>query len=217
MEHVIIVKDVWKMLGYKWILKQVSLKIPRGCLAYVLGPNGSGKSTFLKMLGGLWRPTRGDITILGTNPLSKEAKKCIGIVLHENILYDELSVNENLRFYREFFGVHENPVFNNVVELLGIDRVWNKKVRELSYGWKRRVNIVRALINSPKIFIIDEPLTGLDENGRAAVVTIINNIIKDGGTVIAASPDVENVLVQRVNHILYRVKNQSIERWGVST
>ncbi len=214
MEYAITVKNVWKMLGYKWILKNISLKIPNGSLAYIYGSNGSGKSTFLKMTGGLWRPTKGKINVLGLNPMSKDAKRVLGIVVHENILYDELSVAENLRFYMEFYGLKNFNHLKKIMNLLGINKVLNKKVKELSFGWKRRINIARALINSPKILIIDEPLTGLDDDGRAAVIEIIHEIVREGGTVVAASPDVEEELVRGVNHIIYHVINKNIMQRG---
>lgn len=211
MENAVVVKDVWKMLGYKWVLKQVSLNIPKGVLAFLFGPNGAGKSTFLKMVGGLWRPTNGDIKVLGLNPLSSEAKHLLGIVLHENTLYDELSVSENLSFYRKFYK-SDGARFEAIVELLGIDRVLNKKIRELSFGWRRRVNIARALINSPEVFIVDEPLTGLDKGGRRAIVDILNEIIGRGGTVIAAAPSVEKEVIEGVNSVVYRVGDYTIKR-----
>lgn len=198
------------MLGYKWILEDVSLDIPSSCLAYVYGSNGSGKSTFLKMLGGLWKPTKGKINVLGYLPTSPVTKKLVGIVMHENILYDELTVFENIHFHLGFYPSYNKNWVKEILDLLGINKVINKKVKELSFGWKRRINIARALLHSPKIFIIDEPLTGLDDAGRASVKKVLHYIINQGGTVIVASPEIDKELIEDVDHVFYEVSGKKI-------
>ncbi len=210
MQYSITVRNVWKMLGYKWILKDVSLDILSSCLTYIYGSNGSGKSTFLKMLGGLWKPTKGKIHILGYPPTSPVAKKLVGIVVHENILYDELTVLENIRFHLGFYPSYNKNWVKEVLNLLDINKVINKKVKELSFGWKRRINIARALLHSPKILIIDEPLTGLDDAGRASVKRVIRYIINQGGTAIVASPEIDKELVEDVDYIFYEVSDKRI-------
>ena len=216
MQYSILVKNVWKLLGYKWILKDVSLHIPLGRLIYIYGSNGSGKSTFLKMLGGLWRPTKGEIQILGFPSTSPNAKRIVGIVIHENILYDELTVSENLSFHLGFYSSYNERWIADIIDILDIHKVMNKKVKELSFGWKRRVNIIRALLHEPKIFIIDEPLTGLDDVGRLSVKKVIHHIVKHGGTVIVASPEVSKYLIEGVNHVLYKVSNKNVIPQGSS-
>ena len=133
--------------------------------------------------------------------------------MHENILYDELTVYENLQFVKAFYD-GGNVFLDDVFSLLNIDNVMNKKVRELSFGWRRRVNIARALINKPKIFIIDEPLTGLDDAGKNAVIKIIHSIIRQGGTVVTAAPHIAKPLIKNVAHVIYKVDNNNIHKSG---
>jgi heme exporter protein A len=161
-------------------------------------------------LGGLWKPTKGKIHILGYPPTSPVAKKLVGIVVHENILYDELTVIENIQFHLGFYSSYNESWVKEILGLLGINKVINKKIRELSFGWKRRINIARALLHSPKILIIDEPLTGLDDAGRASVKRIIRYTINRGGTVIVASPEIDKELIEDIDHVFYKVSGKKI-------
>ena len=203
--------NVWKMLGYRWILKGVNIRLQRGKMALIVGPNGSGKSTLLKILGGLWRPTRGHVKVTGKDPASPEAKEKIGIVLHESVLYEEMTVRENLRFYSSFYGGNREKL-GEYLETLGISKILDRKVKELSFGWRRRVNIARALLNTPELLIVDEPLTGLDQHGREAVLDILCEIIDSSGTVVAASPTVERELLERAGAEVFTLSNGVIVR-----
>ena len=211
MEAEVSAKSVWKMLGNTWILKDVNIEIRRGRLVLVTGPNGAGKSTFLKMVCGIWRPSRGTIRAYGKSPASREAKKLIGAVFHENVLYDELTVRENLNFYTKLHGLWDS-IQSEIIELLGLNTVMDKKVGELSFGWRRRANIARALLHSPRLLVIDEPLTGLDSSGRQSVLEILESVVKREGIVLAASPTVEPDLLDRMETEVYTIKSCRLVR-----
>lgn len=212
MSYAVVASRVWKMLGSKWILRDVNITVPKGAMALIVGPNGSGKSTFLKMVSGLWRPTRGSIRVFGRDPAAPPSKKFIGVVLHENLLYEELTVEENLRFYSRFHGV-DAGYFREIIEILGLSKVWRLRVGELSFGWKRRANIARAMLHSPKLLVIDEPLTGLDPAGREAVLEIIKMIVSRGGAVLAASPTPEPLLTENVGVEVFRIDKGTLRRY----
>lgn len=186
------------------------MNIPIKTLSIVTGPNGSGKSTLLKILGGVWRSTKGRVSVLNQNPTSKNAKKLIGIVFHENTLYEEMTVRENLRFYAYFYDVDWE--LSDVVEILELRKVMEKKVQELSFGWRRRANIAKAAIHNPKVLLLDEPLAGLDEAGKDSVLSLIDYIFSSGGTVVAASPFPSKELIKHFAHLIFRLHNGRLEK-----
>ncbi len=207
----IVASNLWKMLGRRWVLRNVTATIPEGRTALIVGPNGSGKSTFLKIAAGLWRPTKGKIRVLSEDPTHPSVKEKIGVVLHENVLYDELTVGENIKFYSKFYRV--DPVFaESVIEVLELKKVWNRRVGELSFGWKRRANIARAVIHKPAILLIDEPLTGLDPLGREAVVEILRMLLSDSRTVVAAAPTLDRILIDSLDPIIFNINNGRLVR-----
>ncbi len=211
MASAVVAKSVWKLLGRRWVLRSVDIEVREGEVVLVVGPNGAGKSTFLKIAAGVWRPSRGNVRVFGHDPASPHAKELIGVVLHENLLYEELSVEENLAFYSRFYTV-DQVFLEEVVELLGLHRVWGLRVGELSFGWRRRANIARALLHSPKLLVIDEPLTGLDPAGREAVIELLARTVERGGTVLAASPTPEPSLTERLGATIYRVEKGQLRR-----
>jgi ABC-type multidrug transport system ATPase subunit len=207
----VIAENVWKMLGSRWVLRGASFTVDSGEAVLVVGPNGSGKSTLLKIVCGVWKPSRGAVKVYGADPASPSVKRMIGVVFHENVLYDELTVYENLRFYASFYGVRCCSG-NRVVEGLGLSKVLDTRVGELSFGWKRRANIARAVIHSPRLLVVDEPLTGLDAEGRRAVLSLLRSILDGGGAVVAASPGVEEDLVRHLGaRVLVVVDGRLVE------
>ncbi len=185
------VKNVWKKYreSTDWVLKQVNLSLQKGDGVIIYGPNGSGKSTLIKIMAGLIPPTKGEVTVLNSHPLDKKVKNKLGVVLHEPMLYRELTVSENLSLFKKLYKItRTDEMLSNFIELLGIRRYWNARVNELSFGWRRRVDILRALVHNPSIFMIDEPTTGLDEASFSNLVRIINELNSMGKTIILSSP-----------------------------
>ncbi|WP_457549064.1 ABC transporter ATP-binding protein [Archaeoglobus sp.] len=183
-------EDVWKRFGERWILKGVKLRLERGIYALV-GDNGTGKTTLLKIVAGLIKPSRGVVKILGKDLRKfKDYKRFLGVLLHENVLYEELTVGENLKFYAKAYGVFSD-LAREVFDDFGLERFENSKVKELSFGWKKRVNFVRALINDPKIVLLDEPFAGLDDVARETVKELMLRLSKDR-VVVFTSPTASN-------------------------
>lgn len=177
--------SLWKAYGNTWALRNVSIRIDKGKLALIIGPNGAGKSTLIKVLCGLARPTRGRVRVLGFEWGAKTLKRKIGALLHEPLLYDELTVLENLAFYSSFYG---SRVSSGILRLLGIDSVLKQRVNQLSYGWRRRVDLARALVHNPDLLLLDEPFSGVDESTcRIIAEQIVPAFLNHGKTVIIAS------------------------------
>lgn len=155
--------DVWKRLGATWVLRGVNLSISG--VVTLVGPNGSGKTTLVKIIAGVLEPTRGVVYIDGAKP--RVPAKTLGVVFHNPTLYPELTVRENLRLFAKLSGgrLESCP--------LGVCKVLDKPVKTLSFGWRRRVDIARALLPNPPNLIIDEPTTGLDDEARGELADLL--------------------------------------------
>lgn len=155
-------------------VSNLSFKVEKSKCYGLLGPNGAGKTTMLKMLYGKARRDNhehSNINIFGYDPCNNELeiKQISGIVPQENNLDLELSVLQNLLIYARFYGLINKPAINKIEKLLNfmeLSEKKNSKIKHLSGGMKRRLVFVRALLNSPKLLILDEPTTGLDPQVR---------------------------------------------------
>ena len=179
------VEDIWKQYGPKWVLRGANLRVGRRELVFILGPNGAGKTTLLRIIAGLTRPTRGRVIIKCGRP----PRECVGYVGHTPLLYPEMTVEENLRFYASLHGREDYHTGDNIAwETLGLEKVREKKVSHLSYGWRKRADLARALISSPPILLLDEPFTGLDEEASRRLVEMLRGLTREGTAVVMAAP-----------------------------
>ncbi len=184
-------EGVWKRFEGQpsWVLRGVSMTVRPGELVLVMGRNGTGKTTLLKIMAGLVEPSRGRVLIGGLQPGSTQARMMLGVVLHHPLVYDELTVQENLSYYAGLYGVYGyEPRRDEVAEALGVTRVLGARVSSLSFGWRRRVDIVRALIHRPRILLLDEPTTGLDDDTVESLLDMTVELSKRGVAVVSTSP-----------------------------
>ncbi|MEA1975629.1 MAG: ABC transporter ATP-binding protein [Bacillota bacterium] len=159
----------------KYAVKDANFKIKKGEVFGFLGPSGAGKSTTQGILTGLLPIQKGEVTIADfdiKNP-KKEMFNLIGVSFEQSNVYDKLTAYENLNFYRKLFDVKTRSP-QELLELVGLDHVANKKAGEFSKGMKHRLTFIRSMINNPQIWFLDEPTTGLDP----AIASEIKEIIK---------------------------------------
>lgn len=186
------IEGVSKRFGKTIAVDNVSLKIYRGELFSILGPNGAGKTTLMNMIVGIFPPDSGRISVLGMD-ISKdidEIKKVIGYIPQENILYDKLTVYENMMFYAGLYDIPGGKAKEKVMKLLdfvGLKDSIKKRAKNLSGGMRKRLNIAIGLINDPEILVLDEPTTGLDPNARRNIWDLLRFLKKEGKTVIMAT------------------------------
>ncbi len=189
MAPIVEAKGVWKRLGGHWVLRGVDLVVGKGEGVLVLGSNGSGKTTLLRIIAGLVRPSRGSVRVFGEDPRSRSVREKVGLVPHHNLVYPELTVRENLGYYAKLYGLRGyRPEEDEVVVELGLVRYLDRRVGELSFGWRRRTDIARALLHRPRLLLIDEPFTGLDDAAQESLARLLLRLRDEGISVVATSP-----------------------------
>ena len=176
------IKNVTKEYGLQKALNDVSFRVNKGEILGFLGPNGAGKSTLMKIITCYIPPTTGTVIVDGYDVLedSLEIRKKVGYLPEHNPLYLDMYVKEYLGFIA---GVHKlsrrKEKVSNVVDLVGLGLEQNKKIGELSKGYKQRVGLAQALIHDPNVLILDEPTSGLDPNQLADIREVIKKIGKE--------------------------------------
>ena len=173
------VQNISKFYGEQKALDKVSFSIKRGEIVGFLGPNGAGKSTLMKILTGYVTPTEGEATVNNFN-LSSDTKKIqqsVGYLPEHNPLYTEMYVREYLAFNACVYRTNTKRI-EEVIELTGLLPEANKKIEQLSKGYRQRVGLAAALLHDPAVLILDEPTTGLDPNQLVEIRRLILNIAK---------------------------------------
>jgi len=173
-----------KAFGPVEAVKGVSFEIEEGEVFALLGPNGAGKTTIVEILEGYRQPSAGTVRVLGADPAhaGRRLKQRIGIVLQESGIEPYLTVEELLR-QRTYWYPHPKKV-EYVLGLVGLDEKRNARVRTLSGGQQRRLDLGLALIGDPDLLFLDEPTTGFDPSARRASWDIISNLCSLGKTVL---------------------------------
>ncbi|HET9930107.1 MAG TPA: ATP-binding cassette domain-containing protein [Polyangiaceae bacterium] len=194
-DAVVIFENVHKAYKGKKAVDGVSFSIERGACFGLLGPNGAGKSTLMRLVYGKGRrapdpPSR--VSVLGFDPEKDELSvKCrCGVVPQEDNLDEELNVEQNLFVFARLYGIAHEVARRRVPELLDFMELKEKSrsaVRELSGGMKRRLVIARALLNDPKLLILDEPTTGLDPQVRHVIWDKLRELKRQGLTILLST------------------------------
>ncbi|EEG74627.1 lantibiotic protection ABC transporter ATP-binding protein [[Clostridium] hylemonae] len=178
-------RDLCKSFKGHPAVSHVSLQVPEGCVYGLLGPNGAGKSTILKMLTGMMRPDSGEI-LFGGKAWSRENLRDMGALIETPPLYGNLSARENLLVRTKILGLSEERI-EEVLFSVDLKDTGRKKARHFSLGMKQRLGIAAALIDSPRLLVLDEPANGLDPYGIQQLREMIRSFAQQGITVILSS------------------------------
>lgn len=176
------VEGISKFYGEQKALDKVSFKIEKGEIVGFLGPNGAGKSTLMKILTGYLPPSEGEAAVNGIS-LSEDVHQIqqnIGYLPEHNPLYTEMYVREYLEFNAEVYKIKKSRI-EEVIELTRLKPEANKRIEQLSKGYRQRVGLATALLHNPEVLILDEPTTGLDPNQLVEIRNLIKNIGKAEG------------------------------------
>lgn len=186
------VEDMKKSYGKKQVLKGLSLYAEPGKCTGIIGANGSGKSTLLRILAGVEKADSGWILIdgEGVKKPSDRLSSCVGYIPQESILIPELTVEDNLKLWAGFGDYQENrKILARLCEQFKLSDFYREKVKNLSGGMNKRVNIVCALIHQPSILLMDEPSAALDLVFKEELRECIRDFTKNGGSVLISSHD----------------------------
>ena len=185
-----------KRFGNRFILQGLDFEAHQGQIIVLAGPNGAGKTTFLRILATLIKPTLGRLVISGflQPDFSLEARSKLGYLAHQNLLYPDLSAEENLRFYGHLFAIEKiEDRISLVLELFGLEDRRRDPVRIFSRGMQQRLAIARCILHDPDILLLDEAHTGLDQAGIKSLNDLLIDQAKKGKTIVMASHDLDIV------------------------
>ena len=194
-------------------LDNVNLEIFEGEFVVILGPSGAGKSTLLNLLGGMDRPTTGQIVVNGTDisdfsdkQLTKFRAEQIGFVFQAYNILPTLTVEENVAIIKDIIKIKTDPL--KMLELVGLHKHAKKFPSELSGGEQQRVSIARAVVKKPAILLCDEPTGALDSNTGVQILKLLKKQANKHTTVIVVT---HNALIAEVADRIIRLKNGQIE------
>ena len=194
MSNLVEIKELGKCYGKKKVMNNLSLSLESGRIVGILGSNGSGKSTLIKMMAGVLKPTSGQITINGY-PVGVNTKKIVSYLPERTYLNPSMKVKEAVDYFADFYEDFSKQKALDMLEKFGINE--QDKIKSLSKGTREKVQIVLVMSREAKLYLLDEPMGGVDPAAREYILrTIISNYNEDATVVITTHliSDIENVL-----------------------
>jgi ABC-type multidrug transport system ATPase subunit len=182
---VIRVSNVIKQFGRFAALRGVTAEFDAGRFHAILGDNGAGKTTLLRALAGLAQPTRGEILIFGKTP--KDACREIGYMAHPSLLYDEMSGMENLRYFAGLYGIGGDARCQEVIRAVGLDPELTRPVGQYSQGMRQRMSLARAILQDPRVLLLDEPFSNVDVHSAREMVGLLQSMRDAGKTIFVVT------------------------------
>ena len=181
--------SVHKSYGPIRALNGVSFDVRAGEYIGLLGPNGAGKSTLFQIITGLFSADQGEVEVFGQNFRNSGSQLLarVGVVFQARSVDMDMSIEENLRFHGRLFGLRSgalNRRLSLLTEQFGLSDLQKRKVRQLSGGQQRKVEIARAMLNQPRLLIMDEPSAGLDPHSRRSLVKDMQSLARHAGVAI---------------------------------
>jgi len=195
------------------VLDGVSFAIERGKIYGFIGENGAGKTTAIRILAGLSAADQGEIEILGQSE-SKQLEVTrikIGIIVEKPILYDSLSAADNMNMQCILYGQKNADILPQLLEKVGFANVKKKKVKDFSLGMKQRLGIAMALVQEPKLLILDEPVNGLDPMGMVDIRELLKSLNKEYGITVIISSHILTELYQLATDYIIIHKGKIME------
>jgi heme ABC exporter ATP-binding subunit CcmA len=189
------VEGVWKFYGDYPALRNVELSAAPGACLALIGRNGAGKTTLLRTIAGFSRPGKGKIAIFGNSPRDTATRRLMGYIGHGISVYDELSALENLVLFGKLYGLADpKKTALDWLERTGLDRVKDGLVREFSRGMRQRLAVARAFLHGPKVLLLDEPFTALDDRAIAVLQRLLHEALAEGKTIVMSTHQLREAL-----------------------
>ena len=189
-------KDLSKNFGTKEVLKKINLKIEKGKIYGLLGPNGSGKTTMIKIINDLLQPSSGEILIQGKEP-GIESKKIISYLPERTYLNMNMKVIELIQFFKDFYQDFDDEKAVQLLEKLKINK--QDKLKNMSKGTKEKVQLIMVMSRKADLYILDEPIGGVDPASRDYILETILTNFNEGSSIIICThliADIEKILDQ---------------------
>jgi len=189
-EFSIDVRDLNKSFGAKHVVRDLSLKVPRGQIFGFLGPNGSGKTTSIRMICGLLTADSGSGTCLGYDVMKQSAaiKREVGYMTQRFSLWEDLTIRENLDFVARMYSMDgRRDAVSQAIEKLGLTARKDQLAGSLSGGWKQRMALASCLLHKPKLLLLDEPTAGVDPKARRDFWVELRELADQGITVLVST------------------------------
>ncbi len=186
-----------KSFGNFDALRGVDLHVKRGEFMTLFGPNGAGKTTLIKLLATLTSPTSGTLSVYGYDVRKdvNNIRSVIGVISHDPYLYDNLSAFENIKFFGTLYGLDDvDNRARSVIKQVGLERRMNDLVRTFSRGMKQRLTVARAIVHEPKILLLDEPYTGLDQHGAQIFGEMLSDLKSQRRSILMTTHNIEEGL-----------------------
>lgn len=193
MANIIEIKGLSKTYSNKKALNNVSLTIEKGKVVGILGPNGSGKTTMIKILAGILRATKGEVLIDGNRP-GVTTKSIISYLPDRNFLYDWMNIQDAINFFKDFYEDFDENRAYELLDFMKLDK--NMKVDSLSKGMMEKLNLTLVLSRKAKLYILDEPIAGVDPVARDQILDAIINNFNEESTMLITTHlvrDMENI------------------------
>ena len=175
-----------KQFGRFAALRGVTAEFDSGRLYAILGDNGAGKTTLLRSLAGLAQPTQGSISILGSASVRAVCQE-LGYMAHPSLLYDELSGMENLRYFARLYGIDDPARCAAKMTAVGLDPALARPASQYSQGMRQRLSLARAILQEPKILLLDEPFSNVDLRSAGEMVGLLARMRDAGRTIFVVT------------------------------
>lgn len=208
MDSVLVYNNISKSYGSKIALEDVNLQIPQGAIVGLLGPNGSGKTTLLKMTAGLLKPTKGEIRICGLTP-GPDSKDIVAYQPDKVYLNDWMNVEDLFKMMNDFYSNFDMEKAKDMLKRLEISE--KDKLKTMSKGTKEKVQLITTMSRKVPLYILDEPIGGVDPAARDYILNTILSNYQENATILISThliTDVEQVL----NHVIFLKKGHIIRQ-----
>jgi len=215
------VRGLTKSFGPRMALSGVDLRVLPGEFVALVGPNGAGKTTFLRILATLTRPTSGTVRIAGLDPAGdgETVRRKIGFLSHRTLLYEDLTAEQNLRFYARMYGVEDGAArIDDLLDQVGLASRRHDLVRTFSRGMQQRLAVARAVLHRPQLLLLDEPYTGLDPEAAQALTDLLTGLMEEGCTILLTTHHLERglgvgrrVVVMARGRVVYDEPREAID------
>jgi ABC-type multidrug transport system ATPase subunit len=182
---IVVADGLIKQFGRFAALRGVTAQFAAGKLYVIVGENGAGKTTLLRTIAGLAQQTRGSISVLGSSEI-KSVRAQIGYMAHPSLLYDEMSGIENLIYFARLYGVPHTRC-REVIAAVKLDPDLERPVGQYSQGMRQRMSLARAILNDPKLLLLDEPFSNVDHNSAKEMTLLLANMRDQGKTIFVVT------------------------------